>query len=62
MARQKATLEDLRAEVERLEKSEYVALGKSSEEQKLRKRIYNLRYYESIGKRVSAEGKNRKPN
>ena len=58
MARKKMTLGEVLAEVERLEKSEYVKIWKQSDEQKLRRKMYNLRYLESMGKKVAKEHKN----
>ena len=48
--RKAMTLEEVKAETERLEKSEDVKRGRESEEWKLRKKMYNLRYYEKIGR------------
>ena len=57
MARKKMTIEEVQAEVERRESSKYIAIWKQSEEQKLRRKMYNLRYLESKGKRFAEEQK-----
>lgn len=49
------TTEQVQAEIERLKNSPYVKLARKAEDNALRQRMYQLRYYEKKGKAIAEE-------
>jgi hypothetical protein len=49
------TTEQVQAEIERLKNSPYVKLAKKEENNALKQRMYQLRYYEKKGRAIAEE-------
>ena len=53
MARSTQSIEEVKAEIEELKKSQYVKLAKKAENDLLRQRLYQLRSRDKKGRRIA---------